>query len=893
MKRALCMILFFAFAALLAIGGASVAYSAEKPPVIHSVTVEGLSATGKEELLRLLDIREGQAFNAAKLRFGIKRAFLKGLFDDIRIERVQEIPLSLKVIVLERKKIGSIRFAGNRRYSDTELITWMGLRRGELFRPSRTEAGIALILKELNRRGYRNAQARYDVEERANEIALFITISEGSPELVSKIVVEDPENHLPLHLGLSEGDVYDAAVLEQALAKTKARMEKQGIVQSRISSRFENGVLSITVLPGHRLSLSFSGNRALGNAVLRGETSFFVVNGFDDNLIEESISRMHVRYREAGYSGAQIVPLIEQLPDQTVLTYFIAEGEQQLVKSIRFSGNALSEKKLREQISYVVKEPFNPDMLEPNRESLERYYRNAGYLSAVVQTTAASRDDGGVDLLFTMEEGFVTSVESVKLSGVDPLRHQEALKAVSLKPGDAYSDAALAYAKIQLAEWYQRQGYSNVDVAAIRELAGNSASVAFTVREGALNRFGKSVIVGNEKTKEIVLRREFLHTEGASFDPKKLLDERVALSRTGLFSSIDIETDVLEGDVRDVIYRVQESPAGAVEFGFGYAEYERFRGFFDVGYRNVGGVNSQAAFRIDVSSLLKRSTLSYYQPWVFGERDLALKALLIGETKRELNAADHSTLYRSDRYGFSVGFEKRFSDALKGEAGYELSNVHTYDMKPGIVLSKEDTGTLIISSLHASMTFDKRDNTVDPKSGYLLGVTWKSAAPWLFSETGFNKLSLFSNLYVGLNKRIIAALSLRGGAAGGFRSTKDLPIVERFFLGGRTTVRGYQQDLLGPKDADRNPVGGNAFFMGNFEFRTSIWKELGLVMFLDWGNVWSRANDFSLNDLKYSTGLGIRYNTPVGPVRIDYGLKLQKEEGESRGALHFSIGHAF
>ncbi|HSW61824.1 MAG TPA: outer membrane protein assembly factor BamA [Dissulfurispiraceae bacterium] len=894
MKRALCLFLFFAsVSALLSIGGASPACSVEEPQTIASVAVEGLTAMRSDDLLSLLDIAQGKAFDAAKLRSGIKRAFMKGLFDDIRIERVQDRPLSLKVVVLERKKIGSIHFAGNQSFSDSVLTKWLGMRRGDLFRTARAEAGVASIMRELRRRGYRDVQAGYAAREESGRIALSVTISEGMPELISKIVIEDPENYLPAHLGLSEGGVYDAAVLEQALAKTRARLGKQGIVQSRIASSFENGVLVIVVLPGHKLSLSFSGNRGLGNSELREETGFFIVNGFDDNLIEESISRMRVRYREAGYSGAQIVPLIEQLPDRIKLTYFIAEGERQVVKSIRFSGNTLSEKKLREQISYIEKEPFDPDMLEQNRESLERYYRNAGYLSVVVRTQVVSQEEGGVDLLFNLEEGPVTYIKSVKLTGVDPLRHQDVLKAVALKPGDAYSDAALAFAKIQMAAWYQRQGYSTIEVSATRELAENSASVAFVVREGKLNRFGKSVIVGNEKTKEIVLRREFLHAEGAPFDPKILLNERVALSRTGLFSSVDIETDVLEGDVRDVIYRVQESPAGAVEFGLGYAEYERFRGFFDVGYRNVGGMSSQAAFRIDVNSLLKRATLSYYQPWVFGKRDLALKAILLGEIKRELNAADHSTLYRSDRYGFSAGFEKRFSNALKAGAGYELSNVHTYDVKPGIVLSKEDTGTLIISSLHASMTYDRRDNAVDPKNGYLLGATLKSATPWLFSETSFNKLSLFANFYVGLSERIIAALSLRGGAAGGFHGTNDLPIVERFFLGGRTTVRGYQQDMLGPKDSDGNPVGGNAFFMGNFEFRTSVWKELGLVTFLDWGNIWSRANNFSLIDLKYTTGLGLRYNTPVGPVRIDYGIKLNREEGESRGALHFSIGHAF
>jgi len=117
--------------------------------------------------------------------------------------------------------------------------------------------------------------------------------------------------------------------------------------------------------------------------------------------------------------------------------------------------------------------------------------------------------------------------------------------------------------------------------------------------------------------------------------------------------------------------------------------------------------------------------------------------------------------------------------------------------------------------------------------------------------------------------------------------------VERFFLGGRTTVRGYEQDTLGPKGSDGNPTGGNVFLMENLEARLSLSKSLGLVAFLDGGNVWMKISDINPEDIKFTTGLGLRYNTPVGPLRVDYGYKLQREKGESAGEVHFSIGHAF
>ena len=162
----------------------------------------------------------------------------------------------------------------------------------------------------------------------------------------------------------------------------------------------------------------------------------------------------------------------------------------------------------------------------------------------------------------------------------------------------------------------------------------------------------------------------------------------------------------------------------------------------------------------------------------------------------------------------------------------------------------------------------------------------------IFSETDFVKAMFNGSFYKELSKRFVGAVSLRGGIAHSFGTTTELPLVERFFLGGRSTVRGYEQDTLGPKGSDGTPTGGNAFLAANIELRTYLGKDIGLVAFLDGGNVWVNINDINLS-FKYTSGIGLRYSTPVGPLRVDYGYKLNRETGESHGEIHFSIGHAF
>jgi outer membrane protein insertion porin family len=219
--------------------------------------------------------------------------------------------------------------------------------------------------------------------------------------------------------------------------------------------------------------------------------------------------------------------------------------------------------------------------------------------------------------------------------------------------------------------------------------------------------------------------------------------------------------------------------------------------------------------------------------------------------------------------------------------------VNTYDVLPDVILSREDTGTLAISSIKPAVVFDTRDNPFDPKKGILAGISLKATSLLLLSQTNFVKLEGYGSNFQKLSNRIVLAFSARGGVAYGYHKTNELPIEERFFLGGRSTVRGYAQDTLGPKGPDGNPTGGNAYLMGNLELRISVGRGFGIVPFLDSGNVWVEANQIDPLQLKYTTGIGLRYSTPVGPLRVDYGYKLNREQGESHGEIDFSIGQAF
>ena len=416
--------------------------------------------------------------------------------------------------------------------------------------------------------------------------------------------------------------------------------------------------------------------------------------------------------------------------------------------------------------------------------------------------------------------------------------------------------------------------------------------VIFEIDEGKLTLFGKTVISGNVETKNEVMKREMLYENGAPFNPSLLVKTRQRLYKLGLFTDVDVDAIEKEGDVKNIHVRVKEAKAGVVEFGVGYGDYERFRGSFDISYRNLFGMNRQISFRTEISTLEQRYIVNYTEPWFSGKR-LPFKMLLIKEERTEKTIETRETRYKLRRHTASVGFEKKFSERVKGEIFYDFSLVKTFEVKPDVILTKEDVGTLAIAGIRPGIVYDTRDNPFDPRKGVLAGISVKTASGYLLSETDFVKAVVNGSAYKALSKNFVAAVSLKSGMSQGFEKTTELPLVERFFLGGRTTVRGYEQDTLGPKGVNGSPTGGNMFILTNLELRTDVVKGFGLVTFLDGGNVWRKNSDVKLSDMKYTAGAGIRYNTPVGPLRIDYGHKLDREKGESKGEVHFSIGHAF
>ncbi|OGW28145.1 MAG: outer membrane protein assembly factor BamA [Nitrospirae bacterium GWC2_42_7] len=885
--------------------------------IAGKISVKGLHTVSEGEFHDIFGVKEGSRIDNEIIRNGIKRAFLKGVFEDISVEVLNEENPKVLVSVKERDFIRKLYVTGKYSLSKLEIMKDFMFKEDSLMRYDLVGSAAEDLKNKLSVYGYPGASVSIETV-RAKEpysTDVHLKVDTGIPLIIKKIIIKGDDSKIKKRMKLSEGDVYNQNKLKDDLKRIKDHYKKQRHYGPQVGPfEYKDGELTITVNSGKRLKLLIKGNSRLSGSDLMKEAPFFETESFNDEVIEESVVKMLFLYHEEGYPFAQIAPVIESDEKDIEVTFYVFEGEKIKLGSVRFTGTTLPQDKLRSVLSLQEGGLFNPDSIDKDKESLEEFYGALGYLNADIKEmdVKIDKDSRTADLNIEIEEGLKTVILSYDITGVEDDTKEDLKSGLGIKKDDPYNEIDISNARFMIMEYFRNYGYPDVDVEVARSIDKQMAVIEYRVIKGRKKLTGKTIIAGNRQTKYEVVKRELPHEEDQPYNMRVISEGRQKLYKLGLFTDVETEPVDMPDGKKDILIKVNEGNAGSFEFGIGYAEYEKLRGFFEVNYINLLGMNRQAMFRTELSTLEKRYILQYKEPWFWGI-ELPFRIFFLKENRNVINITDKTTMYNIDRYSLTAGVEKKWTERLKTDIYYEYSLIKTTDVLPDVILSREDTGTLSISSIKPSIVFDTRDDPFNPRKGFVTGISLKVASTILASQTNFQKLEGFGSTFFKLSKRNTLALSARAGMAYGYKDTKELPISERFFLGGRSSVRGYDQDTLGPKGSDGNPTGGNAFVMGNIEMRTSIGRGFGIVPFFDMGNVWVDSKDMDLTDLKYTAGIGLRYNTPVGPIRIDYGFKLNRGvvcvedkmpviphispnqhcSKESPGALHFSIGHAF
>ncbi|MDI6783464.1 MAG: outer membrane protein assembly factor BamA [bacterium] len=494
------------------------------------------------------------------------------------------------------------------------------------------------------------------------------------------------------------------------------------------------------------------------------------------------------------------------------------------------------------------------------------------------------------------EQPVTYTIQTIKLNGNMQLANEELFSQIPIAAGDAYSRDSVIEGKYNLLSFYGERGYIYAKVREITLADETTGDIILTyeITEGKKAYIGEISLVGNTKTKDRVIWRKLTIHPGEVYNRKEVFTSQRKLMLLGYFDEVKIEPaqpDV-ESEIVDLRISVKERKTGTISLGTGYSTAEGIRGYARYRQINLFGKGRRFGANVFLSQLgdlVERGrevNLDFFEPHLFNTMNGFGTDLYF----RRDNLENYSLRRRGgDMYLTRLSADGEIKLTLK----YRLEEDQMFNIKNELdteIKSLEGTKTEL-GVLSFNLTRDTRDNLVYPHRGNIQSVTLELANGWLGSEADYYKLTGDMRTYIQLfSSDWVLGLRATSGIAQPYGNSDSIPIFERFYLGGGESVRGIKDRYLGPKDNDGYPVGGEAMLEFNAEVRFPVYKHFGGVVFYDCGNVWADLSEFKLNEIQSAVGIGLRYQTPIGPFRLDYGIKIPKED---TGRFHISVGQTF
>jgi outer membrane protein insertion porin family len=888
-------------------------------PVIESISFRVASPylISYEELAGIVTVRPGTLLTRDAIRESIRRLQRKSLFRELSAYvREEGGRVDLLFYLLPLPVVTEIEVAGNKRIPASRIMAISRIRRGIPVKGADLSRAQESVLSLLREKGFLEAtvsvSAFCKVDTGTGKVR--IEVREGGPALVKEVRVPGtaffPRERLEELLGVSPGSRFDFREWEKGVKRLRGAYKREGFLTVRIP---EPGVLcedgkelclTVRVEEGPRYEVVWEGAHRFSVDKLEKVSGIYAEEGelTEGGLDYELRERLLAFYRKHDYLKAAVDIEAKAKPGGgRSLRINITEGQAGYLKSIRFTGNAsMSAKKLRKQMlsserggfRFITGSgKFDEEEWRADLAALIGLYQKEGFARARITSVDMDWDDhGGITATIHIEEGKRYLLKAIRVEGNDHFLRAEILRLIKNREGQYVDYSVLDQDEEAIAEHYRNAGYLDVSVRTRFETdeEEDTASIYFHIEEGPRYRLGKVVVRGNVLTDSVVVTRELTIPEGAPAGQKEMLTFQQAVFGTGLYKSVRLhKVKRTDEGILDLIVEVEETLFFEVEFGAGYGTDTGVRGFVGAKNKNLNGKGRRLSARISASEKEQIYLVDLREPWVFGNRWKWEGGLTASHTE----AQRESFSFR--KTGVVTSINKTIFGRSSVSFQYELSQDDIFDVEPGAVLSPEDQGTATISAVRALFVLDFRDDPFNPKRGTFHSGSAELATSALGSEVEYYKFVGQSSWYRPVFRRNTFVVVARAGVVRPFGSTEEVPIQKRFFLGGRTTVRGFKEDHLGPRAPDGSLTGGDYMVNGNVELRVPLKYGFLVAFFLDTGSVWFENDPQYGFDLRESAGLGLRYITPVGPVAVDYGWKLDRREGESPGEWHFTIGAVF
>ncbi len=647
------------------------------------------------------------------------------------------------------------------------------------------------------------------------------------------------------------------------------------------------------------IKIDFQGNKEYDDAKLKEKITLSPGSIADTVLIQDNATKLRKFYEEEGYWLANVVPVIKKVSENDVtLTYQIDEGPKIKIRKIIIEGNKhISSSKIKGAMktstwwlfSFITSSGYyKKDEMEKDVERIKNLYFDHGYIKAVVgePEIRVNRKEKGMTIKIQVSEGDQYKISSVDVTGNKAYNDKKIREKITIQPGSVF-DKSLLEKNIQgISSLYMDNGYALVSVTPdlIPDEKNKTVRVTLAISEGDRYRMGRIEVSGNTRTRDKVIRREMRLDEGDIFDSSKIRRSYERINNLNYFESVEmIPKPEYKEKVVDLDVKVKEKSTDFLSIGGGYSSVDKFIATTDLTLGNLFGRGQYLKVKGELGGVSSLYEISFRDPW-FLDKPISLSTGVYKNSREYIEYDQRAT-------GAYISLGKNFSEYWSGSLGYNFERATIYNLSEGVSrIIGEQLGTHTTSSITPSIVRDSRDNYLDPSRGSRNSLTFTFAG--LGGSNDFVKGTLDSAWYFPLGSTNFMVRGRFGYGHGIFNKT--LPLYERFYVGGIYTVRGLGFGDAGPKDENiHDAIGGTTELIFNTEYVFPILPEMRFkgVVFFDAGNSYENFQNFG--SLRYTTGAGIRWISPMGPIRVEWGYNLARKPGESASKIEFAFGSFF
>lgn len=754
------------------------------------------------------------------------------------LTRMKDLAAEVGSVMLNRPKVGEIKIEGNKRVQKDAILNKIDMKPGKPFRRS----SLGDEIKELYSMGYFD-----DVQIQAEET---------------------PKGEVDLHIVLKERPSIKSIEVEGNKVFNKEEILDALTTKSLAVASLEN--------------------------------------------MRQDISKLKKMYEKKGYYQPKIDYEIKELSsNEAQLIFKIDEGQKSYLTQVVFEGRQkLPEDELKKALSIKEKSwfwfvdesgTFTKEKLDENRLRLMQQYMEHGFVNVQVGAPEVDIHDANVTVKFPIREGHRFQVRKVDIEG-DLLAGETKEKLVeklNVKPKTWFKRSLVGDDLKALTRLYNNAGYAYVDIEPRQQLNDqyDFLDITYKINKGQPVRIGKVDVHGNERTRDKIIRRQLQISEGDLYSADRFEGTKSALEAMDFFEAVKLKTspDPSKPDYMNVDVEVMEKKTGSLTAGVGYSSQDGAMGNVNLQERNMFGLAVVANAKANLSGRRNTYEGSLTYPWMFDTS-------ITGSVRGYKNINKEANFIRdSDGFSASIGFPlyarwsmstgiARDSSKLSGFEPVFARSVVDYYKRFGVTAQKYMN--ISENSVSLSVGTDTRNNTVIPTAGTKASIG--SRISGFGGDVSFSNYFSEATYYHPLVWRSVFKIR---GSASALAELGDAPIPfdRRIVLGGISSIRGYRYGEIGPRDKYKNVIGGDRSVFGNVEVLFPLLDALKLsgVVFFDAGNAWNAASTPWPSEVKAGAGVGLRWISPMGPIRVEYGWKVAPEKGEEPGAFAFAMGQLF